>query len=1290
MTPVAERSLLGCSPLAQSMALASLREPNSGVYILQDVCWCPAALDAERLRAAWNQLTDRHPALRTSVHMDTNGHASTEVHEGGQHCWREIDWRSLTKQEVDDRLNDLLHQDRHAGFDLKAGVPLRLTLVRTARGDIVILSAHHAILDGRSLLLVWREWFQIYDSPAGELGVETTAPVHANESPEPSNAEPFWRDYLAGLDKMSGFVIDRLKASAPAVTDRYCECRVLTDPDWSQKVREFARSREVSLATLIDAAWAILLNHYSGQDDIAFGITHSGRTPGQESAIGLLINTLPLRVRMDPDIELHLWLKGIRNDLLAVRKYVRSSIEEVMAWAGFPAGLAPFDSVVVYDHEPPEESLRKMGGAWAHRTFRRFQRSAVPLMLAVYGAPSLSLTLAYDTSQYCAATIDAMLQHLKTILTSMCSPESRRICDVEMLTSAEKAIYLERCTKDYGPSQCLHTLFEVQAQTTPDQIALETSEQNISYAELNRRANRIAHMLRERGVQPDDFVAISLPEVCDTITALVGVLKSGAAFLLLDPAMPAERRAEMIRQIAPVAVLDAEMSRGGADANGDIAPTPAANPSNAAYAIFTSGSTGRPKAIIVPHRAIVNQILGIKALYKFRITDRRLQFASLASDVFVSETFSCLSNGATIVIAPNARTSSIQEFNRLLEEKRITLVSMPGSWWNVWAAAVTAGTIRLASTVRTLLVGMEKIDPVVFQQWRRIAGNSVRWFNVYGPAENSPVSTVYQSGTSKWESGAALPIGRPLENTSAYILDESRRLAPPGVMGELYLSGDGLARGYLGDSEQTAERFQNDPFRPGELMYRTGDRAFAMPDGNIVFAGRTDRQLKIRGYRVELDEIEAALARHPSVFECAVAPMGTDGSVKLAAFVASSATEGDLRAHLTRLLPEYMLPAAWVMLERLPHTASGKIDRVALAERELPELAQSTVSVNWTPVEHRLAALWREVLDIPAVDISDEFFRLGGTSLSATRLLVKIQQEFGVELSLASIFEAPALARMAARLDNNAARRRHELIALESRGTLPPFICVGTSAAGVECFRQLAKSLGASQPFYVAPEFTLDLSENAVTPLAEQAAVTIQAAIPNGPYTLGGYCFGGVVAYQTAQILAAGGAAIRMVVLFDSATPGYPKLLASSGNYLRQFARLFRRTSNNGEAANMQQIQEHAAMVGTLLRRKAANRYSPEPAQFPVAQFIAADEAISTRVLKDPRLGWRDLCQEKFYLQYIEGTHGSLFSAECAPRIAALLRALLDPASRTSQASRPGMARWRKLFSRARAALARR
>jgi len=1242
-----------CTPLAQSMVLASLRHPRSGVYVLQDVCTCSGALNTALLRKAWKQLATRHAALRTCIVSDSGGEVRQRVEAAPDFPWRELDWTKTAADQPERELAALLEEDRRAGFDFRGDVPLRIALIRTHAAWIVVLTAHHALLDGRSLLVIWKQWFEIYEASAEGRTPNFEEPVESVRDKVPE-APLFWQSYLAGLSSMAGTITDRLRPAVPAPLEPYGNHRGSLDVAITGKLRDLAAAQKVSLATLVHAAWSILLSRYTGRSDVVFGVTRSGRGAGHENLVGLLIRTLPVRIRVDERATLLPWLQQIHRDAQAMREVEAANLEEALSWGGFPAGAPPFDSMVVYDHEPPQEALQRLGGNWVQRGHLRFQTTAFPLALGVYGGPALSLNIGFDTTLYCEATAAAMAGHMLAILTNFTAMGEGCLANIGMLTHPEEVLL---CTQNTIAFQdvCAHQLFETQVLRTPAAPALEEGGQIVTYAHLNRRANQLAHRLRAQGVGPEDVVAVCQPRIGDSIVSMFGILKAGGAFLPLDPAWPSERRAEVLREARPKVTIEGDLDL---DDLPDIAPASSASPDNAAYVIFTSGSTGRSKGIVLPHRALVNHTLAAAPVYDITVGDRRLQFASPGADVFVAEVFNYLTRGATLVCYPDARRSSLQDFHRFLEKLQITIVSVPGSWWNVWVRALYSGTLSLPASLRIVISGMERADPVALHQWRRATQSRVRWFNVYGPAENGPTSTIYEAGTSTWECAALLPVGRPIANTTAYVLDEYGRLAPPGLAGEIHLGGAGLSRGYLGAPELNQERFVDDPFRPGERIYRTGDRGFALPDGNLVFLGRRDRQIKVRGYRVELDEIEHALDRCPGVKQCAVVAPEDEGKPRLIAYIVGEASEAQLRLHLARLLPDCMIPALWIILDHLPLTPGGKIDRLALPPPSSGSGIQRNQSPSVTDSECRLIKLWQDVLKTSEVSVHDDFFALGGDSLSATVMLLRVQEEFGIELPMSVMFQSPTPAWLAARIDRVGAPEG--LLAIRTGSLRPPFICVSTTVAGPRCLGRLARSLKADQPFYVVPHFAPERpEENLIPDLADKVAASLRKDLPRAEYTIGGYCFAGAVAFETAQRLVDAGGSVRMVVLFDSPAPGYPKFGASGMNYLRHLRRMISRRSFYGNTASVADIPSHVAKVADVLRRRVQLRYEPRPARFPVVQFLADREEIHARVLADPRLGWRDLCS-KFLLYRIPATHGSMFDAGNIARIAEVLEPLLE------------------------------
>jgi amino acid adenylation domain-containing protein/thioester reductase-like protein len=596
------------------------------------------------------------------------------------------------------------------------------------------------------------------------------------------------------------------------------------------------------------------------------------------------------------------------------------------------------------------------------------------------------------------------------------------------------------CTAtDYPREVCMHELFERQARAAPDAVALVDGPQQCTYAELERRANQLAHELRARGAGPERLVAVRLPRSAGWAAALLGVLKAGAAYLPLDPHLPAERLRFALEDarvdcIVTLEGLAADLPPGlphvvrlDADA-GQIAERPTdapprtATPRNLAYVIYTSGSTGRPKGVMIEHQALVNYALAAADKYRITAADRVLQFASASYDAHVEELYPCWARGATLVLR-NEEMLDCKRFLDLCDEWRLSFVTLPTAFWHELTAAMQAEKLALPATLRTLVIGGEQALPQRVAAWFECVGERVRLLNTYGPTETTVVAT----GTELCRDDGRqerLPIGRPLANMRAYVLDARRQPLPVGVRGELYIGGASLARGYLNSPELTAQRFVADPFagQPGARMYNTGDAVRWRPDGQLEFLGRTDQQVKIRGFRIEPGEVERVLHEHPGVAEAAVvARERTPGNLQLAAYVcgrggASPAAE-QLRRFLAQRLPEFMIPAAFVVLDALPTTNSGKIDRRALPPPEWGVSSRAPGAAPRTATQRQLAAIWCELLGIEAVGAEDDFFDLGGHSLLALRLMSRVREQFAVELPLVRLFTAPTLAALAESID---------------------------------------------------------------------------------------------------------------------------------------------------------------------------------------------------------------------------------------------------------------------------------
>ncbi len=1292
--------------LQRSMVLSSLRAPASGIYVMQEVCELPEKVDASVLRRAWQVAARRYPALRCQIELDGANPVSLLCHENCDVEWRELDWTAMPPEAQRVELDRLLREDRRRGFDFRSGIPIRFTVIFTSPcASTLVWTSHHALLDGRSYVIVWREWLAAYDSLIRDGEIRAADPAGSEPVPalpDPLRAEQYWRDCFDGISQTTEYILDRIGPAAAPDDKRFAKESAFFSEESAEQVRGFARDCGVSVNTVVQGAWALLLSRYSSRRNVVFGVTRAGRNAAA-GEVGLFINTLPFRVTISADSRTRPWLRQIRSRALAMREFEQTPVDQISKWSGLPAGMPPFESVLVFEHETPQAALRALGGRWGNVTIRRHQRTDTPLTLAAYGSPVLSLELVFDAHLFSTRMMRAAMDQLKTLIEGFIAQPDARPSELNMLTETEQRWLGEqnRACAAENPERCAHELFEDQVRRTPGNVALDGPGGSISYDELNQRANRLAWYLREAGMRAEALIAIAMEPSAETIVAILAVLKAGAAFLPLDPSFPEQRLEAMIADARPKLVLrdGGPIPEGRSSENLPNVATPA----DAAYAIYTSGSTGKPKAVVVPHRALANHTFGACLAYGIRQTDRRLQFASVGTDVFVAELFNYLCSGATLVLGWN-RKGSVREFLRFLEARRITITGIPSAWFNEWVAAMEHGDLAAPQSLRAAIIGMEKANPASIRIWEKTVGSRVRLFNAYGPAETSPTATVYEAGSSAWDSEWFVPIGRPIANMRVYVLDGDGNQVPVGVPGQLYLGGPGVARGYLNSPEQTAERFVPDRFcdDPDSRLYATGDIVFMLPDANLVFLGRANRQVKIRGFRVELDEIEAALAAHPAVRQCAVIS-NRDGAGKhgLAGFVTFHglhATAASLRSFLSKSLPQHMLPAVFVPMAELPMTAGGKIDRQALALLDLPkspiepELPEPT-----TPAEKQMAEIWKEVLGVSRVSATDNFFELGGDSLQATRLITFLETHFAREIPLAVLWRAPTLSRMAAMMEEGGGSETQAAIPLQPHGSRIPFFCLPGADENPLYFLCLAQSLGPDQPFYVLrdPRSLEERGVYTVEETVERLIAVLKSVQPEGPYIVGGHCYGGIVAFEMARQLVARGDQVGLVVLFEVAAPGYPKVVRHWKKYGRQAISLLQRDRRVafGEAnAHLRVLRKlfrrKAAMVrrrlliGAGLKRvveplekrkhpnwQAGLSYEPKPVACDVIQFIAAAERHSTRILPDPRLAWNEFTRGRFTIRETPGAADAIFKLPHVQELAALLSEALNGVNQAREAA---------------------
>ncbi|HTG33806.1 MAG TPA: amino acid adenylation domain-containing protein, partial [Thermoanaerobaculia bacterium] len=1046
------------APLQQGMLFEGIFAPDSELYFQQLIAELAGPLDTGAFIRAWQAVVDRHPALRTAFAWEGLKWPLQVVRQGVRLPWTEEDWRQVPRQEVPQRLAAWLAADRARSFDLARPPLMRAALLRTGEDRYrFVWSFHHLLIDGWCLSLIFREVFALYQ--AGVAGRDAHLPaVHPYREfiawvarRDAAATDDFFRRELAGFTAATRLPLDR--PALPAGDDGAPPDQVLRlPPALVAELTELAQSRELTLNTLAQGAWALLLARYGGTPDVVFGTVVSGRPaelPGVESMIGLFINTLPVRLAADPAAPLDVWLAGVQERLLELRQHETAALAQVQRASEVPPGEPLFQSIVAFENFPVDESLGEGAEEIAVSEVTVTGRTDYPLSFAVLpgrrGSNELSLSLSHDRRTD-TTTARRLLLHLERLLGAFVAAPQCSLGELPTLSAAERhQLVLEwndtvLDAAETAEDLCLHDLMSVQARLLPTAVALSGEGREMTYAELDRRTNQLANHLGALGVGPESRVAIMVERSLEMVVAVLGILKAGGAYVPIDPATPADRLdflladarpalllageglADRLREAAvAVVALDAERERIAAASVEP--PAVMVDPENLAYIIYTSGSTGTPKGVAVRHRSAVAYARAVAREYGMRAGDRELQFASLSFDASVEEIFAPLAAGATVV----PRSGPAEEPARFLAgcaELGITVLSLPTAYWHQIAAAAETGDPPLPPALRLIVMGGERALPERWTAWGRGPGNRVRLVNAYGPTEATIAATLHEHpGTPDPLAGRReVPIGRPLAGVRAQVVDRDLWPVPAGGIGELVLGGVGVARGYLGRPGLTAERFVPDPFsgEPGARLYRTGDLVQLLPGGTLEFAGRLDDQVKVRGFRIEPGEIEAVLATHPGLREAAV--VVHRGDSLLACVVPTDAAEppaiAELRAFLAERLPAHMVPTAYAVLPALPLTSGGKVDRRALARQERVTEPTGERVAPATPLEELLARAAAEVLGVGVerVGMRDNFFDLGGHSLLATQLVSQLSQGHGIQVTLQMVFDASDLGELADRI----------------------------------------------------------------------------------------------------------------------------------------------------------------------------------------------------------------------------------------------------------------------------------
>ena len=1016
------------SPLQEGMLFHTLLAPESGVYLEQLCVQARGIWSQDAMERALRQVIRRHPILRTAFCWEGLDKTVQVVHRDLEPPVETIEQEAFSARGAD--IETFLQADRRRGFTLDRPPLFRLTCVReSSTAYWLILTFHHVLLDGWSLQRLNAELTILYE--AAWAGRDAQLPparpyrdyIAWRQAQDPVAAHKYWSARLAGFWSPT-----LLASSGPGNANEYSEYKESLSADLTRALKQFAQQHRMTLNTVIQAAWAVVLGRHTASDDVMYGSIVSGRPatlPGVESILGLFINTIPVRVRLPGEARVFEWLSEFHGEQLAAREFEHTSLVDIHGWSAIPRNTPLFDTVVGLENYPITAPGARQPGVPAD--VRHFQRTNYPLAIAILPGDRLELVFLYDGS-FDRSGIERLCDQYTRVLQGIIADPHRPLRELSLVGESEREQLLvtwNSTRRDYPRDRCFHELFESQVERTPDAVALTMGRQELTYSALNARSNQLAAHLRTLGVGPEILVGIAVERSIEMLVGVLGVLKAGGAYVPLDPTYPLDRLVFMLEDTsAPVLLTQARLlDRLPAhrahvvclDADWPaIASHPTDNvlsgavPDNLAYVIYTSGSTGRPKGVMIEHRSLSNCQTEEARELDGRPDSRVLQFSTFSFDGWIFEVMLAFGAGARLCLATREQLRPGPDLVATLREQQITSVLFPPSALSVLPDADIP-------SLTCVNVAGESCPPAVIARW----APGRRFFNLYGPTETTCYCTFARFDGPIQRTH----IGRPIGNGEIYILDPNRQPVAIGMTGELYVGGPGLARGYLNRPELTREKFVDHPFSTaaGARLYRTGDLGRYLPDGNIEFLGRVDHQIKLRGFRIELGEVESVLLEHGTVRDAvAVAREHAPGDRRLVAYLVPSngpVPVDELRAYLRQKLPEYMVPSAFIQLASLPRSPSGKCDRAALPDSDPIETDVTDGVQPRTETEAAVAGIWRDVLHVERVGLDDSFFDLGGHSLLATQLISRLREEFQIELAFARFFETPTVAGVASAID---------------------------------------------------------------------------------------------------------------------------------------------------------------------------------------------------------------------------------------------------------------------------------
>ncbi|MEB3279240.1 MAG: amino acid adenylation domain-containing protein [Lyngbya sp.] len=1147
--------------------------PDSQSYNMLDALRLEGVLDIVALENSLSELVRRHEILRTTF-PTVDGEAIQQIADPTPLTLPIQDLQGVSAAEQMAQIQHRVKSLAAKSFDLVSEPPVQFALLKLSSAEhVLLLKMHHIIYDGWSLNIFFGELSQLYaafsqglPSPLPELSIQyadfalwqrqwLTGEVLERQL-------NYWQEQLGGVPPVLELPSDRPRP--PVQTFRGgAECFQI-DRNLAQRLKQLSQESETTLFMTLLAAFFVTISRYSGQSDLVVGSPIANRNnKSVEGLMGFFANTLALRAKLSDNLSFKDFLAQVRQTTLSAYAHQDLPFEMLVEKLKLERDLSRNPLVqVMFSLQNASRSEGGLSGlAMESMPLPVDVKARFDLEVIIWEIPEgLEGVWSYSTDLFDGATITRMGQHFETVLNAIVANPEVRVPEIPLLSPVERHQLLVEWNKtrsDYPQYQCIHKLFEEQVERTPDSVAVVYSGQQITYSELNDRANQLARYLQSLEIKLEDKIGICIERSPLMVIAILAILKAGGAYVPLDPAYPSERLAFMIKDVkCPIILTQKDLSeklpvhssQQVIDIHSkweSIAQYSTENlvnkatPNNLAYIIYTSGSTGKPKGIEVPHRSIMGFMFGVDYI-RLDADQIWLQHSSISWDALTLELWTSLLFGGLCVLYPG-KISTPDELSTIIKEQGVNTLWLTCALFHLIIDTIPESLLG----VKQLLIGGEALSIDHVNRALALLPET-QIINGYGPSECTVFTCCYPIPKKLDKNFNSIPIGKPIGDRKVYLLDHNLQPVPVGVYGEIYVGGASVARGYLNQLNLTREKFMANPFIAGEILYKTGDLARYLPDGNLEFLGRIDNQVKIRGFRIELGEIEAVLNQHDNVqVSCVIVREDTPGDKRLVAYIVpqkqAKTTTSELRKFIANKLPKYMVPNAFVLLESLPLNANGKVDRRALKPPSNISNSDRFIDAR-NQLELQLVQMWSKVLKVDQIGVKDNFFELGGHSLLASYLITQIKQQFGKEIPLITLFQNPTIEQLARIIQTDSDDDSSScLVAIQPNGSNLPFFCVPGAGGRPFYFYHLGRYLGENQPFY-SFENNLYQEFGSITRIEDLASIYIeamQAVQPEGPYFLGGHSYGGNVAFEMGKQLRQRGENVALLAIIDSSAPTY-------------------------------------------------------------------------------------------------------------------------------------------------------